>query len=364
MRMHSRAGFALPVAIFVIGFLTVGVAAAFTRVDNEARVNRDRDAEIDAFGIAESGLQYYMTNRRALGLDVFPPPPAESVRITLPGGYADVVAHRLRPKNGAVEAMYYVRSRATAIRGTASSTPPAQRTVSNIAIFREESMQVKSAWTSLSGLQKNGTAGTIDGNDYCKDASNNPMAPPVAGIAVPDDLYEESGSFVPVGSPPVDEMGTKAQMANAIKIEWDEIINNNAIVPDIEIPPTTNWPTQTEFDDPDFWPVIKVTGNGTLDYEGKGILIVTGDLTINGSKMWQGVVLVGGTVTSNGNNSVEGAVISGLNEKINPGTVPMQAIANGNKEYVYHSCNIANALSRISVLRPIPGSWADNYSSW
>jgi hypothetical protein len=363
MRMYSRDGFALPVAIFVIGFLTVGVAAAFTRIDNESRVNRDRDAEIDAFGNAESGLQYYMTNRRALGLEQFPPAAAESIRVTLPGGYADVVSHRLRQKNGAIEAIYYVRSRGTAIRGTASSTPPAQRTVSNIAIFREESMQVTSAWTSLSGLQKNGTAGTIDGNDYCKDASNNPMTPPVAGISVPDGLYEESGNFVPVGAPPVNEMGTKDAMAGAIAIPWDAIINQNAIVPDIVVPPTANWPTQAQFNDPDFWPVIKVTGNGTLDYEGKGILIVSGNLTINGSKMWQGVVLVGGTVTSNGNNSVEGAVISGLNEKlVPPVSVPMQAIANGNKEYVYHSCNIARALSRISVLRPIPGSWADNYS--
>ena len=30
MRMHPREGFALPVAIFVIGFLTVGVAAAIS----------------------------------------------------------------------------------------------------------------------------------------------------------------------------------------------------------------------------------------------------------------------------------------------------------------------------------------------
>lgn len=356
MRMQPRDGFALPVAIFVLGFLTVGVAAAFTRVENESRVNRDRDAALDAYALAQSGLEYYLTNRRNLGMTDFPPLASESVRVNVTGGYADVVLHRLRPKNvtGTVEAMYYVRSRGTAQRGSAAATPMAQRTTSVITIFHEEDMNVNSAWTSLSGLLKNGTAGTISGADNCG------VKGPVAGIAVPTGMWDNTGGFVPDGSPPVLEMGTKAQMAGAIQIKWDDIINNNAIEPDLVLPTPDAWPS---FADPDYWPVIRINGNYSVPTDGQGTLIVEGNLTINGSKQWRGIVLVGGTITADGNNTVEGAVISGLNEKLGD-TVPESAIGNGQKTYVYDSCNVAKAVSRISHLRVIPGTWADNFRTW
>ncbi len=351
MRMHSRDGFALPVALFVVGFLTIGVAAAFARVDNESRVNRDRDAEVDSYSVANSGLEYYLTNRRALGMNQFPPPAAESVRVNVPGGYADVVLAQVRAQSATAEALYFVRSRGTAIRGAAPGTPPAQRTVSQFTLFREEPLHVTGAWTSISGLMKNGTAGTLDGNDQCG------QKPAVAGTAVPSGMWDNNGLFTPTGNPPVREMGTKAQMANdSIKINWDGIVNGNMITPDVVIPGNP-WPS---FADPNYWPVIRINGNYSIPTGGRGTLIVTGNLVITGSKQWQGIVLVGGTMTADGNNTVEGTVISGLNEQLGM-TVGESAFGNGNKTYVYNSCHVASAMARISALRVIPGTYADNW---
>lgn len=356
MNMQTRDGFALPVAIFVIGFLTVGVAAAFTRVESEARTNRDRDATIDAYSVAQSGLEYYLTNRRALGLTQFPPPAQESVRVNVPGGYADVITNRVRQENGAVEALYHVRSRSTAVRGTAAGTPPAQRTVTQFTLFRRENLHVTGAWTSLSGLQKNGTAGTISGVDNCGVKAD------VAGIAVPTGLWDsDNGNFVPEGTPPVLSMGTKEEMADAIKIDWDAIINEGAIQPDLVVPSPDAWPGSAAFADEDFWPVIRINGNFSVPTDGQGTLIVTGNLVINGSEQWRGIVLVGGMITSDGNNTVEGTVISGLNEQLGM-TVGESAIGNGQKTYVYDSCSIDKALNRIAVLRTIPGTWSDNWA--
>jgi hypothetical protein len=350
MRMQSRAGFALPVALFAIGILTVTVAAAFTRVDNELRITRDRDAGLDAYAAAQGGMEHYLMNRKALGFTDFPPPPAETARFVLNGDSVRVITTQLRPITATAEAMYHVRSTGTARRGASNQTPPAERTVSQYAVFRLESLSVNAAWTSLSGLEKNGKSGTISGFDNCG------VKPPVAGVAVPDGLWD-TNTFTPTGSPGVLEMGTKAQMANAVKIDWDAIINGNAIQPDYTIP-GDSWPS---FADPDFFPVIRYNGNLSLASPGRGTLIVTGNFTVSGSKYWEGIILVGGSVTSNGNNTVEGTVISGLNEKLGDNVAESDA-GNGTKTYVYDSCKIDKALARISALRVVPGTWSDNWT--
>lgn len=351
-QLSSREGFALPVALFVIGFLAVGTAAAFTRLENEVRANRDKEATMDAFSVAQSGMEYYLTNRRALNLTQFPPPAAESLRFNVPGGQVDVITLRIRPEIGTQDALYFIRARSLVRRGNSAATPPAQQTVTQYGLFRREQLHVTGAWTSLSGLLKNGTAGTISGYDNCG------AKPPVAGIAVPTGMYDSKGKFKATGVPDIREMGTKSQMTNdSIKINWPDIVNNNSIQPDIVLPGGT-WPS---FTDPDYWPVIRVNGNFSVPTDGKGTLIVTGDLVINGTDQWKGIILVGGTAYADGNNTVEGTVISGLNEQLGM-TVGESALGNGTKTFVYDSCNIANALSRFTILRVVRGTWSDNFA--
>ncbi len=76
-------------------------------------------------------------------------------------------------------------------------------------------MQTLSAWTSLTGLSKKGGSGTISGVDACGAAA------PVAGVAVASPGYSQNGgSSVPSGSPNIANLGTPAQAAAAIKIDW------------------------------------------------------------------------------------------------------------------------------------------------
>jgi hypothetical protein len=359
MNMYARReGFALPLALFVIAFVTVGVAASFSRVETETRINRDRDAAVDAFALAESGLQQFMQNRKGLNLLAAPPLASESVRVNLPGGRADVIATRIRPQTlPNVEAMYHIRSRGTATRGAATATPPAQHTVTQYALFRPASMQVRAAWTSLTGLTKNGGSGTIDGADDCG------VMPSVAGVSVPTDngttggYIQSGGAPVPDGSPPIEDLGPPATAPDSVKVDWDGIVNNGAITPDYIVPPLSNWPA---FTDPNYWPVVMVIGNLSLPTDGQGTLIVTGDLTIPGFLSWSGVILVGGTLTSDGNNVVRGAVITGLNTKLGM-AVARSDVGNGTKTYQYNSCNIAAAMGNMGSLRAIPGTWSDNW---
>src|SRR5918994_212828 len=99
----------------------------------------------------------------------------------------------------------------------------------------------------------------------------------------------------------------------SVEIDWAAIVAGTALPPDYTWP---TWPTALQMN---AWPITKVNGNLSLPTSGKGILIVTADLVINGLTpplQWDGIVLVGGTMTSNGAMAIYGGVVTGLNVKL------------------------------------------------
>src|SRR5687768_1334836 len=97
---QRREGFAIPLSIMVIGFLSVSLMAAFARVDNEYKVTGNRTIMVDAFSLAQSGLERFVTQRTALGFTNTPPGAPETAVINLPGGTATVVLTMVRDTNG------------------------------------------------------------------------------------------------------------------------------------------------------------------------------------------------------------------------------------------------------------------------
>jgi hypothetical protein len=111
--------------------------------------------------------------------------------------------------------------------------------------------------------------------------------------------------------------------------------------------------------------VIKVNGDLIMPAGGKGILIVTENLTWNGSpiKTWEGLILVGGTITGNGDANIFGALITGLDVKLGE-TVPPYSVGNGKKTYRYDSCALARALGHIGSIQRVRNGWTDTWSSY
>jgi choice-of-anchor A domain-containing protein len=152
-----------------------------------------------------------------------------------------------------------------------------------------------------------------------------------------------------------------------VKIDWASVKAGTAIPADIVIGAGTFPSIGTFAADTNYWPVIHVTNGGAGSYslpnQGRGMLIVDGDLTISGSNQWYGVILVGGVLTSNGNNVSQGATMSGMNALT--GTTPSpssadDAIANGTKSYVYDSCSVSKATSALARYTMMPNTWMDN----
>lgn len=360
-RARARRGVTLPMTLLLIVVLSALAAGAFTRVGSERRTIDNQEAALGVYAIARTGLDQFLADPTN-GPFTFDPTTfvgPDSGTISLTGGYAKITMQRLRAAVGTtVPALYVIKSRGVKTSSGVSGAPAAERTIGMFAEWQPGTMNVVAAWTSLTGLHKNGGSGELNGVDNCG------MAATVAGVGVPDTpgYTQNGGSSVPNGDPGILNMGTQAQMAQSVGIDWQGIIDGTAMTPDVTIP-GGSWPSSATFSAS--WPVIFVdeASDFSLPSDGRGTLVVRNNLTISGSKSWDGIVLVGGTLTSNGNNTIHGAVVTGLNVVIgeNP---PTNDIGNGNKHYRYDSCNVAKAAANFGGLKPLRNTTVDNWPSY
>jgi hypothetical protein len=284
------------------------------------------------------------------------PGASESVRITMTGGYADVSLTRLRPPSGSQSGLYVIRAKGTETAGAYAGTPQGVRTVAQYVLWEPAPMQVLAGWTALSGLQQNGGAGTLGGTDMCGDSAA------IAGVVVPMNPGYQ-GKVIAVGNPPVDSVAP-----DSVEIDWNGIVNGNMITPTITIPPGAFPPWSAFVADSTYYPIIRINYTDySIPNSGQGMIIATGNISINGSLTWHGVLLVGGNITSNGNNGggggdsvMAGATVSGLNVKLGI-PVPTPSTTNGTKSYQYDSCEVAKATTTMGALVTLRNTWVDNW---
>ena len=396
-----RDGFALPMAIVVLALLTMGLVAGFAMTSSELSTTASQRAQARAYSNAQMGLETFLTRRKERsGSTMFCPhcwavnaTPAngpvsanldglptqrETVTVAFAAGSAIIRATPVWVDVATGRGKYFITSTGydstSTLGGGGGRSATASRTVGIFVSWNRVTMNVVSAWTSLSGIRKNGT-GIISGTDRGNCSNSD-----VAGLSVPwdpatgrADLSIAGNSFVPTGNPPYDTTSTFSAESAKVKLDWKTIKTGAAVAPDILITSTSGtFPSTATFAaDTNYWPVIRVdstVSSFTLPNAGRGMLIIEGDLTINGSNQWDGVILVGGVLTSNGNNVSEGATLSGLNYLIGahpgPSTATDNAQANGTKSYVYNSCSVAKATSAMARYTMMPNTWMDNLAGY
>ena len=356
---RERKGMALVLSLVLVVVLSATAAAALSMTGSERRVVEDQEAAFEAHAMARSAYDQFLTNPEVL-LPSFDPLTfvgPDSTQFTFDDGYAWVSVQRIRPSISGSAPLFLVRSRAVRTADRPVRIPVAERVFSQYAQWQTGAMPTIAAWTSLTGLGKNGGAGTIAGSDNCGQSTA------VAGVAVPaaPGYQQNGGSSVPAGSPNILNMGTQGSANGMIKIDWEGIVGGTSLTPNIALPSGT-WPS---FTNANYWPVIYVNQAGTfsLPGSGRGLLIVRNDMEISDALQWDGVILVGGALTSNGNNTVSGALVTGLNVLLgeNPG---MSDVGNGTKTYRYDSCNVSKAGEQFKGLAPLRNTGADNWATY
>jgi Tfp pilus assembly protein PilX len=389
-KLNSRDGFALPMALLVMVVLTAGIAAGFAATSAEVITNASHRGDNRAYNLAEAGLEQFMANRKegaycdssfvagvkTANLCLADPAASnasqvEYKRIDLTGGYANITATLVRVYAAdTIPAIFLIRAvgvdKSVKLTGATMSDSGA-RAVGMLAAWSKSVVNVKGAWYAMSGLHKNGNAGLIDGHDQCTlaDGGGQPTLP---GAVVPSGGQFTGDPDPFSGSPPIDTSKTFDQLKNDTKLDWAGILNGS-IEADFYVPSPDAFPDASWFSThPNDWPTIRVHATSfTLPNEGRGMIIADGDFTINGSNMWDGIVLIGGKLTSNGNNTTAGATMSGLNYLIDgtsPGASSDDSDANGQKTYVYNSCNVEKASKGLQQYRTMTNTYMDQISVW
>jgi hypothetical protein len=378
---HLRAGFAVPTALLVILVTAILLAASFSLISTERRTVDDQQAQVRVLGIAQQGLDAYL---RHPGNPDFRPgrpvhlAPWDNDTAWVPVNTSDtaiVIPRVIRASTlPSVDTMYVISSLGIQGGMNLRGVPAARRAVAEIVSWTGAFIPVKAGWMSLTGVKKNGASGTLSGDDAASPPCGGPAS--VAGVSVPTTVMDGStpapgydGPMGPLsGSPPLDNTSLGASTQEAADSIAKTGIDWSRWAQGLDLPNV--WRTADHggafpsFSDPDYYPIVYVSGNVTDLPNGRGLLVVSGSLTMNGLTHWDGIVMVGGGVTANGNNNVQGAVLSGLNALLGETSVPVAALGNGTKTIQYNSCEIKKALTGTKALVPQRGTWVDNWSTY
>src|SRR5215210_4024194 len=140
----NRRGATLPLTIIVLALMGVAVAITFGRISAERVITSDQKAQIDAFAVAQSGLNRYLSTlngKPAIPVGWPANPVIQTVNYNdLPGGTARVDLAMLRdttPATMPLPAVYVITSRGTATGAKRydARSPSAQRTVAAYALW-------------------------------------------------------------------------------------------------------------------------------------------------------------------------------------------------------------------------------------
>ncbi|HJR15797.1 MAG TPA: hypothetical protein VJ808_03005 [Gemmatimonadales bacterium] len=360
----NRRGATLPLTILLLSLMGVAVAISFRRVSSERRITGDSRAQLGAFAVAQSGLNRFLStiNGKPAG-----PYPVTVTYNDLPGGTAQVDLRQLRESTMTLlPAVYIITSRGTytASKNYDAIAPAAQRTVATYAQWVPTPFDLNGAFTSLNQVEINGNSYSVSGTDRATASATCPgPQAAIPGLATPNgDVSEIDFPANLSGNPATSDIGTPGGAGTAkdeVDIDWAAILAGTAFPADYVSP---TWPTATQFNN---WPVTRVNGDLTLPSGGKGILVVTGNLTWNGTplKTWEGLILVGGVLTANGQGNIYGALVTGLNIKV--GTpVGLGDLGNGTKDFRYDSCALARALGHIGSIQRLRNAWSDTWPSY
>jgi hypothetical protein len=370
--LRDERGMALAVAIFALVVAGALIAGAFFAGTQEQRVGQNSLRVQQSFGVGEAAINEVVRNWNPQIYNALKIYPADSFVFApvLSGGGTGSYTGVIRKLNNK---LYMVdvtgRDRASAA-GNAFGSGARQR-LGWLLRVRLLDVAVNASLTTQGSVKLVGNA-YVDGNNWIPDgwtgANCDNSDPGVAGIREPDTaVVQQSGPHVS-GYPPVYKDPTVADstFTQFGDVTYDEL----AAAATIQLPggtyksfPTwsgttcdrtnpTNWGDGTN---PaavcgSYWPIIHISGDATLNGDqGQGILLVDGDLSIQGSYQFYGLVIIRGTLSTAGGGSTEAHFWGGVmaqNATLNLNSLSGHATLN------YSKCAVLTALNMTGIVAP------------
>ena len=372
--LRDERGMALAVAIFALVVVGALVAGAFFAGTQEQRVGENQRRVLTSFGVAEAGAQERVLVWNPETMNKRPTYPPDSVAIAAtqaPNGTGTYFGYSYKMGSNIFLLNVVGRDRSTNAGATAGGAGAQQRVglITRIAPidFGIRASLTTQGSTSLSGnAQVNGADSVPTGWTNC-----DPPGPGQVGIR------DQGGN--------VTESGNAGVTGNPVAVVNDPTINNNtfttfggATFAQLAARATITLGGGTYKTNPrfagalcdktdllnwgdgvnplsacgDYFPIIHIAGSATLNGDqGQGILLVDGDLNVQGSYQFFGIVIIQGDLKTAGGGSTDAHFWGGVLAK--NADLSIQNLS-GKATLNYSSCSILMALqatSPISMMR-------------
>ena len=369
--MRNERGMALPAAIFALVVIGALVAGALFAGTQEQRVAENSKRAGQSFGIADAGMAEVlrgwvpgtMNQGREYPLDSLLVVSTASPSNT--GSYGGYV-YKLNPNLYLIDVTAQDRASAGGVRGSG-----ARQRLGLITRIKPVEMNIAASLTTQGAVKLSGTS-SIDGHDHTPTGWTDcdPPDSSKAGVRNNGGSVQAIGASEIDGNPPV---WTDPGVQDSTFTKFGDIgYSDLAAAATVQLPGgtykaepvvvgttcnttvATNWGDGMNPNAPcgNHFPIVHIAGSAALNgVQGQGILLVDGDLDIQGSFQFFGITIVMGTLQTAGGGSAPahfwGAVLA-RNIDLDVNQVSGKATLNFSK------CAVMQALqntSRTATLR-------------
>jgi len=373
--LRDERGMALAVAIFALVVVGALVAGAFFAGTQEQRVGENQRRVQQSFGVAEAGAQERVMSWQPDQMNKRLSYPQDSVVIgpnqPAPGGTGSYGGYSYKLGSNIFLIDVTGRDRASA-GGAIAGGGGARQRIGLITRIAPIDFGIHASLTTQGGVALSGNA-DVNGADQIPSgwASCDPPGPTQPGVRDNGANVSTSGNGAIQGNPPVvndptinnnsfSTFGgaTYAQLAAraTVTLGGGTYKTNPALNGAGQCDKTNllNWGDGMNPLAPcgNYFPIIHIAGTATLNGDqGQGILLVDGDLNVQGSYQFFGIVIIQGDLKTSGGGSTDAHFWGGVmaqNADLSVQNLSGKATLN------YSSCSILSALqatSPISMMR-------------
>jgi hypothetical protein len=372
--LRDERGMALAVAIFALVVVGALVAGAFFAGTQEQRVGENQRRVFTSFGVAEAGAQERVISWDPVQMNKRAQYPADSVVVAnqpAPNGTGSYggYSYKLGPNLFLIDVTGRDRASAAGVIAGGGGSRQRLGLITRIAPidFGIHASLTTQGSTSLSGnANVNGADQVPDGWTSC-----DLPGPPQPGIRDQGGNVTESGNGTVTGNPPVvnDPTINNNTFTTFGGATYDQLAARaNVVLSGGTYKTNPNFGGPSGCDKTDllnwgdgmnpatacgnYYPIIHIVGSATLNGDqGQGILLVDGDLDVQGSYQFFGIVIILGDLKTSGGGSTDAHFWGGVMAK--NADLSVQNLS-GKATLNYSSCSILSALqatSPISMMR-------------
>lgn len=367
-RIHSRrSGFALPVAVFAIVIIGALVAGAFFASTQEFRIGTNTLQQTRALSAAEFGLNQTQATW----------PVAWNTSMT----QGQVRTLTPATSDGSVSTVRVTRlSNQAFLVASEGSSGQARRRTAKLLVLNIPTLNMLAALTAR-GATKIGGSSFIDGNDHNYPGWDCPAAgPALPGIAASDTSQITAAGCTNyncvAGDPKVVETPAAADTStyfNFGSLNWTQLVamaSKLAVGGVTALPSVVNGVCDenniTNWGEPykanggpcvDYYPIIYSNGHLTMNGgRGQGILLVEGDLHVQGGFEFFGPVIVRGTLKTSGTGGHFNGGVLAANVDLD------QNVVIGNAVIEFSRCTLLKALNGSATpVTAVERAWYEVY---